>query len=326
MVIGDYFMLPRIGSTGLASPQRHVEAEQPVSPARNPAAAEMSHQSVPGTPPRGRPVNRSFLENTLGNKDLANLANWLDGITRNWVLTGSTALKLWGYELNHKKAMEVTPHDADIVVTEVDMMKILDKKSEEGRPEKTSTEQDKTFLFDRKISVDLIASSAKKSAFGDMTQDVKMIRDVQVMSLNALLTSKKAAMLLAQRDNETEKQEQCSVHVALLNELIALQKKQQSSGGSARMPERQQKLVKAAGARSQKMPAKPSGKRALAGGMDVKAAPEPAMQSMRTTATRDVYQTSGTAQSRGKQARKQLAFDEPPGPPPKRSRDSSEKG
>ncbi len=305
-------MLPRIGSAGSASPQRHIEVEQPLSPARKPAAAEMPHQSVPGTPPRSRLVNRSFLENTLGNKDLANLANWLDGITRNWVLTGSTALKLWGYELNHKKAMDVIPHDADIVVTEVDMMKILDKKREEDRQKNVSTEQDKTFLFDQKIPVDLIASSAKKTAFGDLTQDVKIIRDVQVMSLNALFKSKKAAMLLAQQNNETEKYAQCVVHMALLNELIALQKKQ-SSSGSARMPERQQKLVSAAGNRSQKMPAKPSGKRALADDMEVTlevaAAPEPAAQATHTATALDRHPASDTTQSRDKRARKQRFLD-----------------
>ncbi|MFT5590981.1 MAG: hypothetical protein ACI9ZF_003176 [Bradyrhizobium sp.] len=306
-------MLPRIGSTGSASPQRHVEVEQPLSPARNPAAADMPQQNVPGTPPRGRPVNRSFLENTLGNKDLANLATWLDGVTRNWVLTGSTALKLWGHELNHKKAMDVIPHDADIVVTDVDMMKILDKKREEDRQDKAAMGQDKTFLFNKNLSVDLIASSAKKTAFGDIAQDVKIIRDVQVMSLSTLLTSKKAAMLLAQQDNQTEKYQQGVVHVALLNDLITLQKKQQSSGGSARLPERQQKLIKATGNRSQKMPAKPSGKRALADDRDVttkeSAAPGSATQSTRAATARDRHQTSDTSPSRDKRARKQLSFD-----------------
>lgn len=241
-------MFSRIGSTGSPPSSPHfADTDRSPSPQRNPEAAGPSRAIPPATPLGPSTVRRNFLERTLGNKDLADLADMVDRSGHPWALTGSTAIKMWGHELNHEEAKKVVPNDADIVSTEAgvdSLSRIKIPTGIEGEPPK---ERGTTFNFTNTLPVDLIASSARKPGFGKIPEDVRNIYDTPVMSLDALLKSKKTAARFAGEFGNAAKVRRSMAHIQLIEALIPIDAQRRTTSPGKRSPTAQ---IRPAGAAS----------------------------------------------------------------------------
>lgn len=271
-------MLPNIRPPGPRPLPRNATADRTPSPPRDPDAASSSGRAALSTPPRSNPLRRDFLENTLGNKDLADLADMLDASSHPWALTGSSALLMWAHELGDPQAMAIVPHDADVVSTETGVDVLSRVRVPTGVEGERPKERGMCFNFTEALSVDLIASSARKKSFGVVPDDVHTLFGTPVMSLEVLLKSKMAAGRFAGEIGDTAKVMQSARHIELIRTLIARRDALRIASPVRPAQDRQRYLARTIGHLDANRDDAPSGRSPIVGRFGFGGAPEPAAE------------------------------------------------
>lgn len=155
----------------------------------------------PTTKTRPGAESKNFLGNAMNRPDLVDFMSWINekipiwdaNINKapsNWAFTGSVAIQIHGHALDCQIAKDRQPADVDVITMEFDLL-----DNARRTPDNRMTEHPEgklTINVGTNASVDIINGRGKnRQPFGNLQKDMQMIHGVPVMSLAALLESKR---------------------------------------------------------------------------------------------------------------------------------------